>query len=302
MILGPNGAGKTTLLDRPVKAASYGNRRQLEVGLALATRPKILLMDELTSAVGPSMIDGFHQLLLSLPQDLTVRAGTVHALLGRNEVGKSTTLKSAIGHLALSAGTITFDGTVISNCLAHDVSRMGVSYVPETRDIFGALTVRENLVLAGPLAAPESDWAVERVTDFFPNLARRMTHGGHELSGCEQQKLAIGRALMTGPRILLLDEATEGLAPIVIQQIFGKLKELKASGLTILLVEQNLNFALGLADEVSLMSRDRIVWRGTAADLRRDSRPDAGSGPDDRADQSQCCRIHVLFTFGAVET
>ena len=202
--------------------------------------------------------------------DLKVREGTVHALLGRNGVGKSTTLKSVIGQLPVTAGRVTLAGQQISGKLPYDIARMGVAYVPETRDIFGALTVRENLELAGRLAGPGSDWSVDKVVTFFPNLADRLNNGGHELSGGEQQMLAVGRALMASPRILMLDEPTEGLAPIIIQQIFGKLKELKASGLTILLVEQNLNFALGLADDISLMGRGQIVWRGDAAALARD--------------------------------
>ncbi len=202
--------------------------------------------------------------------DLAVREGSVHALLGRNGAGKSTTLKAVIGHRPLSAGRISLADRVVSGLKPHAVARLGVAYVPETRDVFGSLTVRENLELAGRLAPPGAEWTIERIAAFFPNLAERMTNGGHELSGGEQQMLAIGRALMSAPRILLLDEPTEGLAPIIIQQIFAKLKELKQAGLTILLVEQNLNFALGLADEVSVMSRGRIVWRGDAGALRSD--------------------------------
>ncbi len=203
--------------------------------------------------------------------DLTVRAGSVHALLGRNGVGKSTTLKSIIGHLPVSSGTIALNSRAIANRPPHRIARDGIAYVPETRDIFGSLTVRENLNLAGRLAGPEPAWTVERIVEFFPNLAERLPNSGQSLSGGEQQMLAIGRALMAGPTILLLDEPTEGLAPIIIQQIFGKLRELKSVGLTILLVEQNLNFALGLADDVSLMSRGQIVWRGDAEALRADA-------------------------------
>ena len=202
--------------------------------------------------------------------DLNVREGTVHALLGRNGVGKSTTLKSIIGHLPVSEGSILLREIPIANRAPHAVSRLGIAYVPETRDVFGSLSVKENLALAGRLAGPNPGWTIDRVAAFFPNLANRLSHSGHALSGGEQQMLAIGRALMAEPDILLLDEPTEGLAPIIIQQIFEKLRELKADGLTILLVEQNLNFALGLADEVSLMGRGQIVWRGTAAALRAD--------------------------------
>ncbi|MGI9507305.1 MAG: ABC transporter ATP-binding protein [Geminicoccaceae bacterium] len=202
--------------------------------------------------------------------DLKVREGTVHALLGRNGVGKSTTLKSIIGHVRISKGSITFEGTDISASAAYDNARKRLAFVPETRDVFGALSVRENLELAGRLAGPDPEWTLERVITFFPNLAERLSNGGHELSGGEQQMLAIARALMMSPRILILDEPTEGLAPIIIQQIFSKLQELKAGGLTVLLVEQNLNFALGLADEVSLMSRGQIVWQGDTTTLSAD--------------------------------
>lgn len=202
--------------------------------------------------------------------DLQICKGTVHALLGRNGVGKSTTLKTIIGHLPVLAGSITFEGAEIGGVAAHLNARRSIAYVPETRDVFGALSVRENLELAGRLAGPAAVWTMERVIAFFPNLAERMTNGGHQLSGGEQQMLAIGRALMMDPHILILDEPTEGLAPIIIQQIFAKLEELKASGLTVLLVEQNLNFALGLADEVSLMTRGRIVWQGDPEALRAD--------------------------------
>jgi len=203
--------------------------------------------------------------------DLVVRAGTVHALLGRNGVGKSTTLKTVMGLLPIAAGSIRLDGREIGGAAPHRTARCGLAYVPETRDVFGALTVRENLDLASRLAGRQSPWPLARITAFFPNLASRLDHQGHQLSGGEQQMLAIGRALMTDPRLLLLDEPTEGLAPIIIQEIFKKLAELKAQGLTVLLAEQNLTFALGLADEVSLMSRGRIAWHGDAAALRADA-------------------------------
>ena len=206
--------------------------------------------------------------------DLAVREGEVHALLGRNGVGKSTTLKTAIGHLPLRGGAIRFAGAPVGDRPAHRRARDGMAFVPETRDVFGALTVRENLLLAGRLAGrsggPRPQWTLERVVDTFPNLRERLENGGAQLSGGEQQMLAIGRALMGEPRILLLDEPTEGLAPIVIGQILERLRELKRTGLTVLLVEQNLSFALALADRVSVMSRGRIAWRGTPDALRAD--------------------------------
>jgi len=213
---------------------------------------------------------GYGETIVLHGVDLTVRAGSVHALLGRNGVGKSTTLKSVIGQLPLRQGQISLEGQVISGLPSYAVVRRGIAYVPETRDIFASLTVRENLELAGRLAGPDPAWSIERIVAFFPNLAERLSNSGQALSGGEQQMLAIGRALMACPSIVLLDEPTEGLAPIVIQQIFQKLQELKAAGLTILLVEQNLHFALGLAEDVSLMSRGQIVWQGDAAGLRAD--------------------------------
>ena len=201
--------------------------------------------------------------------DLEVRKGTVHALLGRNGVGKSTTLKTIAGLLAPSAGDIVLNGQAIAGRPSYDIARLGLAFVPETRDIFGSLSVKENLALAARLG--HGGWSMERVLAFFPNLAARLSNGGHELSGGEQQMLAIARALMADPQILLLDEPTEGLAPIIIQQIFQKLQELKADGLTILLVEQNFNFATGLADDVTLLGRGRAVWHGTPEALRADS-------------------------------
>jgi len=202
--------------------------------------------------------------------DLQVRRGTVHALLGRNGVGKSTTLKAIIGHLPLFAGSIALEGSRLSGAKPYAIARVGVAYVPETRDIFGALSVHENLKLAGRLARGRGDWTFERVVDLFPNLKERLGSGGHQLSGGEQQMLAIARALIACPKIVLLDEPTEGLAPIVIQRIFRTLKALKTGGLTFLLVEQNLNFALGLADEVTVLSRGKAVWRGAPEALGAD--------------------------------
>ena len=217
-----------------------------------------------------SVASGYGETRVLHGVDLSVQEGAVHALLGRNGVGKSTTLKSIIGHLPVSEGAILLRDIPIANRAPHDVSRLGIAYVPETRDVFGSLSVKENLALAGRLAGPNPDWTIDRVAAFFPNLANRLSNSGHALSGGEQQMLAIGRALMAEPDILLLDEPTEGLAPIIIQQIFEKLRDLKSDGLTILLVEQNLNFALGLADDVSLMGRGQIVWRGTPDALRAD--------------------------------
>ena len=202
--------------------------------------------------------------------DLAARSGSIHALLGRNGAGKTTTLKTIMGLLPVNSGSISFAGKTISRLPTYKISRLGVAYVPETRDIFGALSVRENLQLAGRLATTGSHWTLERVLEFFPNLKQRLNNGGHELSGGEQQMLAIGRALMSEPKLLVLDEPTEGLAPVIVQQIFSQLKQLKEESLTLLLVEQNLHFALGIADDISLMNRGQIVWRGDAKALQND--------------------------------
>ena len=203
--------------------------------------------------------------------DLSVAEGRVHAILGRNGVGKSTTLKAIMGLLPAMDGDIRLGGQSLRGKAPFDRARLGLAYVPETRDIFGALSVRENLTLAGRLADGQSGWTMERVLTLFPNLGERLENGGAQLSGGEQQMLAIARALMSGPRVLILDEPTEGLAPIVIRQIFEKLKELKDAGLTIVLVEQNFAFALGLADEVSLLGRGQRVWHGAPDALRADT-------------------------------
>ncbi|MCH9845271.1 MAG: ABC transporter ATP-binding protein [Alphaproteobacteria bacterium] len=204
--------------------------------------------------------------------NLHIKQGEVHALLGRNGVGKSTTLKAIMGQLPLLQGDIAFDNKSLNAMKPYHIAKLGVAFVPETRDIFGQLTVRENLQMAGRLAGGNPTWTMQKIIELFPNLQDRMDNGGHQLSGGEQQMLAIGRALMTNPRILLLDEPTEGLAPIIIQQILQQLLLLKQQGLTILLVEQNLNFALTLADHVSLMSRGQIVWEGSNDALRNDKK------------------------------
>lgn len=208
------------------------------------------------------MESGYGETMVTHGVSLAIETAHTHAILGRNGVGKTTTLKTVAGLITPEKGAIRLSGVDIQHLPAHAIARRGIAYVPETRDIFGALTVLENLELAGRLAKPGSGWSIDDTISFFPNLANRLYHGGHQLSGGEQQMLAIGRALMTDPDILILDEPTEGLAPIIIDQMFEKLTELKSRGMTILLVEQNLHFALGLADQVSLMSRGQIVWQG----------------------------------------
>jgi branched-chain amino acid transport system ATP-binding protein len=196
-------------------------------------------------------------------------AGRVHAILGRNGVGKTTTLRTIMSLVPATLGSILLDGQEISGRRPYEIARLGVAFVPETRDIFASLTVRENLQLAArlkPLGEPR--WTIERVIDFFPRLGERLDNGGNQLSGGEQQMLAIGRALLTNPRLLILDEPTEGLAPIIIRQIHDKLVGLKSEGLTMILVEQNFSFATSLADDVSIISRGKVVWHGEREGIR----------------------------------
>jgi len=204
--------------------------------------------------------------------DLSVAEGRFHAILGRNGAGKTTTLKSIMGLVLTSGGDIRFGGTDIRRMPPYEIARLGIAFVPETRDVFGSLTVAENLALAARIgAARPGGWTVDRVLAFFPNLAQRLTNGGNQLSGGEQQMLSIGRALLMNPRLLILDEPTEGLAPIIVRQIFDKLMELKREGMTLLLVEQNFHFALNLADEVSVFGRGQCIWTGAPDALKMET-------------------------------
>ena len=202
--------------------------------------------------------------------DFSAKKGRVLALLGRNGAGKTTTMKAIVGLLKLDSGEVRLDGEKLSGRPAYEIARRGIGYVPETRDIFPSLTVGENLKLATRIAGANPAWTIDKIVEFFPNLAARMTNGGNELSGGEQQMLSIARALLTDPRLLILDEPTEGLAPIIVGQIHDKLGELKRNGLTMVLVEQNFGFATSLADDVCVVGRGRIVWRGSAEEIRQD--------------------------------
>jgi len=201
--------------------------------------------------------------------DFTAEKGRVMALLGRNGAGKTTTLKAIVGLLKVAQGAIKLDGNTISGRPPYEIVRLGIGYVPETRDIFPSLSVAENLGLAAR-GQRGGAWTLERVLEFFPHIARRLNNGGNELSGGEQQMLSIARALLTNPRILILDEPTEGLAPIIVGQIHDKLHELKNEGLTMILVEQNFGFATGIADDVCVVGRGQIVWRGSSEQIRAD--------------------------------
>lgn len=195
--------------------------------------------------------------------------GKVLAILGRNGAGKSTTLKTIMGLIPTTAGEIKLNGQKMPGS-PYDVAKVGVAYVPETRDIFPSLTVRENLELAASrFSYPGCAWTIERVIDLFPRLGERLDNGGMQLSGGEQQMLTIGRALLMNPKLLILDEPTEGLAPIIVKLIHDRLLELKKTGLQMIIVEQNFGFATSLADDVVVVSKGQIVWSGTSAEIRK---------------------------------
>ena len=197
-----------------------------------------------------------------------VEEGEVVALLGRNGAGKTTTLRSVTGLTPPRRGEIRYKGRDIAGLDAHKISRIGIALVPETRDIFSYLTVRENLAIA---QRKHSRWQMDTVLARFPSLGERMHHKGRELSGGEQEMLAIARALMTGPDLLLLDEPSQGLAPLVVTAVMDTIRELKQQHVSMLLVEQNAEMALQLADRVYVIDHGTVVFEGTPARLRADT-------------------------------
>ncbi|UEM06109.1 ABC transporter ATP-binding protein [Skermanella rosea] len=204
---------------------------------------------------------GTSQVLFGL--SLEVATGDVVTLLGRNGMGKTTTVRSVMGLTPPRAGTIRFDGTVISGLPSFRVAQAGLGLVPEGRQIFANLTVRENLVAT----ARHGPWDLAAIHELFPRLKERGGNMGNQLSGGEQQMLAIGRALMTNPRLMILDEATEGLAPLIRQEIWHCLDRLKAAGQSILLIDKNIEPMLRLADRHYVIEKGRVVWSGTSPEL-----------------------------------
>jgi branched-chain amino acid transport system ATP-binding protein len=202
--------------------------------------------------------------------DLDVGAGEALALVGRNGMGKTTTLRSIFGLLKPTAGQVRFDGRDLTSRPPYEIARAGLGLVPEGRQIFPTLSVEENLVSTAAARFGAPRWTLASVYEFLPRLAERRRHMGAQLSGGEQQMLAIGRALMTNPRLLVLDEATEGLAPMVRAEIWTCLKRLKADGLSILVVDKNIAALLGFVDRLAVIEKGHIVWRGAAAEFRAD--------------------------------
>jgi len=196
---------------------------------------------------------------------LRVGEGEVVGMLGRNGAGKTTTLRCITGLTPPRKGEIRYQGRSIAGAPPHRIARMGVALVPETRDIFSYLTVKENLVIA---QRARSRWRMETVLERFPKLTERLANKGRELSGGEQQMLAIARALLTGPELLLLDEPSQGLAPLVVNSVMDTIRGLKAERVSMLLVEQNAEMALQLADRVYVIDHGTVVFEGTPAALR----------------------------------
>jgi branched-chain amino acid transport system ATP-binding protein len=199
---------------------------------------------------------------------LDIRKGEVVTLLGRNGMGKTTTVKSIMGILRPRAGTVSFEDKPIHRLLSFRIAQAGLGLVPEGRQVFPNLTVRENLVAtAANRRGERAPWTLERVFGMFPNLAARQGNYGNQLSGGEQQMLAIGRALMTNPRLLILDEATEGLAPLVRLEIYRSIERLKAEGLSILVIDKDVRALSRVADRHYVLEKGRVVWNGSSAEL-----------------------------------
>jgi branched-chain amino acid transport system ATP-binding protein len=208
---------------------------------------------------------GLSQVLLGV--SLTIAPGEMVTLMGRNGMGKTTTVRSIMGLTPARAGSVRFAGAEISGLPSYKVAQLGIGLVPEGRQIFPNLSVRENLVATAAVRGRDAAWTLDTVYDLFPRLRERETSMGNQLSGGEQQMLAIGRALMTNPRLLILDEATEGLAPLIRAEIWRCLARLKATGLSVLVIDKNVGALMRVADRHFLIERGRVVWSGDSAAL-----------------------------------
>ena len=225
--------------------------------------------EPLLQATGLEAAYGTSQVLFGI--DLELQRGDVATLLGRNGMGKTTTIRALLGLTPPRAGAVRLRGERIEGLRADQIARRGVALVPEGRLIFPNLTVRENLLaFADRRASATTRWTLERVLALFPSLAARTRHMGNQLSGGEQQMLAIGRALMTNPDLLILDEATEGLAPLIREEVWRCLDALKSSGQTILVVDKYVERLIPLADHHTIIERGRVAWRGSSAELAAD--------------------------------
>src|SRR4051812_584585 len=222
----------------------------------------MLAVDNLAASYGPA------QVLFDI--SFTVGAGEVVTLLGRNGMGKTTTIFTLMGLLPAQSGTASFEGKSLVGLPPYRIAQAGLGLVPEGRQIFPTLTVEENLVATGASRFGPARWTLQRIYEFFPSLAARKRNMGNELSGGEQQMLAIGRALMTNPKVLILDEATEGLAPKIRTEIWQCLRKLKQEGQAILVVDKHLKALMPIADRHVVIEKGHVVWTGTSAQLAAD--------------------------------
>jgi branched-chain amino acid transport system ATP-binding protein len=200
--------------------------------------------------------------------DLDIPRGKAIGLLGRNGMGKTTLIRSLMGYVSAASGTVRWDDKPVTGLAPERMARLGIGYVPEGRGIFPNLSVRENLVMsARPGPTGRRDWTYERVLETFPRLQERLDHGGQQLSGGEQQMLSIGRALMTNPDLMILDEATEGLAPLIVQEIWRVIGEIRATGISTLIVDRNYRAVLAHTDSAVVLEKGKIVLQGESLSL-----------------------------------
>lgn len=201
--------------------------------------------------------------------DFEIARGETLGLLGRNGMGKSTLIRSLLGHVSQRDGRVYWLGHDISSCRPHEIARLGVAYVPEGRGIFPNLSVRENLIMASrPAPKGASGWSFERVMEVFPRLAERIEHQGSQLSGGEQQMLSIGRALLTQPDLIILDEATEGLAPLIVAEIWRVIDTVRQDGIASLIVDRDYRKVLAQSDRALVLQKGQVVLSGPSASLR----------------------------------
>ena len=209
---------------------------------------------------------GLSQVLFGM--SLAIAPGEMVTLMGRNGMGKTTTVRSIMGLTPAMMGSIRFDGREIRGLPAYQVAKLGIGLVPEGRQVFPNLTARENLIAtAANRSAAAEPWTLDKVCELFPRLAERTANMANQLSGGEQQMLAIGRALMTNPRLIVLDEATEGLAPLIREEIWACLRRIKAEGDAILVIDKNVDALARFADRHYLIERGKVVWTGSSAEL-----------------------------------
>ena len=213
---------------------------------------------------------GYHGAKVLQGVDFDLDQGEALALLGRNGMGKTTTVRALFGLLPLKAGRIVFEGAALNGRQPHAIARAGLGLAPEGRQVFHTLTVEENFIATAAARHGRGRWTLAEVFRLFPRLAERRRNYGDQLSGGEQQMLAIGRALMTNPKLLVLDEVTEGLAPLIRLEIWDCLKRLKAEGQSILVIDKNLKTLLGFVDRIAVIEKGRIVWRGSPDGFRSD--------------------------------